>query len=333
MEYPRRMWALKSNGAERGKSMFIAANAASPTYVIDTDGRFAQVASLASARDAEIIYPPNQKAYFAPEDLMLGIQNAVLEKGAKSVVFDSLTKLYSLHAKLGFARIRSGEADNRAAEMINKAVAMSMARDSSIFGTELYFIWHEHEARDGSGKLEVRDMISDIERERLGTSLNATLLFKRQKHENAFRYGIEVLSARDFGGKPAHVGFTLWDTPGNYWQGVGERIEHAMYVEAPAPAREQNQSSRPAQPLDPFAKMATFKNLTVGAVCDLASNSNEHIESGQNALDLLESYPDPLPADFKLERQSRITQDGAKKFLKFLLDSTGTPAEFEEASF
>jgi len=215
----RRHWALFSDGAGAGKSTFLGSNVRRPAIVVDTDGRFGAVAPLA---DGEIIYP---KQFIDPLTLVEELMVLVVEKEAKTVVFDSLTKLYSVHARIGYMRARAGRSKNKASEHIDKANAMSVARDIAVFGTDIFYCYHRTHGIDGMGNSEVRDMISGVEMARLATSINVSLEFFRKKD----RFGITVVEARDFGGRPANTGFTLYDEPGNYWAGGAERLERLIY--------------------------------------------------------------------------------------------------------
>lgn len=224
IKYPTRNWALVSVGAEAGKSTFVAANARTPAYVIDSDNRFDGVQGLA---DGEVLYPATPQGKIVPLDISEQAEDAIFNRGVQSVVVDSVTKIYSLHARRGFMRNRSGRGNkNKASEMISKSDAMTVLRDIAAYGTDLYYIWHETAGVDASGQSEVRAMISQVEMDRLFTSINAILRFKR---ENG-RYAITVERVRDFGGRPANARFTIWDSPGNYWQGGAARLERLMYT-------------------------------------------------------------------------------------------------------
>lgn len=221
-----RHWALHSHGALAGKSTFLAATARAPMIVVDTDGRFEAVEGLVNGP----VYYPEQVI----DSLTLAEELIAMHAKYKpaSILWDSLTKLYSIHARLGYMRGRSGRktADgksiNKAAELIEKSNAMTIARDMAILGTDMYYVWHTTSGVGGTGKSEIRDMISSIEKERLMTSVNVVLEFL-VKGDN---YGIMVVSARDFSGRKSNIGFTIWDKPNNYWSGAAERLERLIYT-------------------------------------------------------------------------------------------------------
>lgn len=221
-----RHWALHSHGALAGKSTFIAANCRAPIIVVDTDGRFEAVEGLVQG---QVLYP---EQVIDPLTLVEDIIELHGKHNPASMAWDSLTKLYSVHARIGYMRGRSGRKTakgkdiNRAAELIEKSNAMTIARDLAILGTDMYYVWHTTSGVGGTGDSEIRDMISSIEKERLMTSVNVVLEFMAKDD----RYGVMVVSARDYGGRKSNTGFTMWDKPGNYWHGAAERLERLIYT-------------------------------------------------------------------------------------------------------
>jgi hypothetical protein len=215
-----RHWALTSHGAEAGKSTFIAANARPPIMVVDTDSRFSMVEALVSG---EVMYPAQTRNPRALAEELIAVYD---KQGYRSLAWDSLTKLYSIHARLAYMRNREGLQKNKAAGMIDKSNAMTIARDLAILGTDCYFVWHTTSGVDGMGQMEVRDMISTVERERLMTSVNVTLEFRVSEG----LYGVKVVSARDFSGRKSNTGFTIWDKPDNYWADTADDLERLIYT-------------------------------------------------------------------------------------------------------
>jgi hypothetical protein len=215
-----RHWALISHGALQGKTTFLAANSRPPLLVVDTDGRFDAVEALV---DGPVFYPSQ---VIDPLELAEEIMDLYTREGIKSILWDSLTKLYSLHARLGFMRGRAGRSKSRASELVDKSNAMTIARDLAMLGTDVYYTWHTMEGRNHEGKSEIRAMVSDVERNRLETSINVTLEFL----EVDGIYGARIQNARDFGGRKANAGFTIWDKPGNYWRGAANWLEELMYT-------------------------------------------------------------------------------------------------------
>jgi hypothetical protein len=216
-----RYWAVTSHGAGAGKSTFLGTNARRPIFCVDSDARFEAVQGLS---DGKVFYPTQ---VINSLDLAEEILDTFAREKFKSLLWDSLTKLYSLHSRFGFMRARAGKSKNKAAEMIDKSNAMTMARDiGSMLRVDTYYVWHTTSGIDGTGKAEIRDMISGIERERLETSISVLLDFFADKRG----YGVTVVSARDFNGLPANVGFTIYDYPGNNWVGGAERLERLIYT-------------------------------------------------------------------------------------------------------
>lgn len=219
----RRQWALISHGAGAGKSTFLASNARPPLLVVDTDQRFDSVEPLALG---PVLYPTQVlDTLDLAEELILRVP----KEGVKSLAWDSLTKLYSLPARLGFMRNLAGKqriSSSKASEMIDKSNAMTMARDLVVLGTDVYYCWHTTSGRDGLGQAEIRDMISEVEKGRLMTSVNISLEFFLEKG----RFGVRVLEARNFGDRKANTDFVIYDEPGNYWRGGADLIEELIYT-------------------------------------------------------------------------------------------------------
>jgi hypothetical protein len=215
-----RQWALISDGAELGKSTFIASNARPPLLVIDTDGRFGAVEALAAGK----VFYLDQ--VLDPRLILEDTMNLHLKEKLGTISFDSLTKLYSFHARHAYMQNLDGISKNKAAAMVRKSNAMTVARDLAILGTDIFYSWHTTAGISGKGEAETRDMISEVERSRLATSINVTLQFIRVEG----LYGIKVVGARDFGGRPANVGFALFDPPGNYHRGMADKIERLLYT-------------------------------------------------------------------------------------------------------
>ena len=216
----KRQWAFRSAGAEQGKSTLMAAIARAPVMVVDTDNRFDAVEALV---DGEVLYATQARNI---SDLAEELLDLFDKHHYKTLMWDSLTKLYSIHARLPWMAARAGKIKNRASAMIDKSNAMTVARDLAILGTDCFYAWHTTSGVDGTGKLETRDMISATEHSRLMTSINVTLECMAENGQ----YGVTVVSARDFGGRKANTGFTIWDRPGNYWKGTADYLERLMYT-------------------------------------------------------------------------------------------------------
>ena len=145
-----RHWALISHGAEAGKSTFIAANARPPIMVVDTDSRFGAVEALVRGGADAVIYPKQTRNSRALAEEIMEIFD---DRGFHTLAWDSLTKLYSIHARLAYMRNREGLNKNKAAGMIEKSNAMTIARDLAILGTDCYFVWHTTSGVDGMGQM------------------------------------------------------------------------------------------------------------------------------------------------------------------------------------
>ena len=220
-----RQWAFVSHGAEAGKSTFLGSNAIPPLMVVDADNRFDAVESL---NPGPVLYATQ---VFNTLDLAEELIKRVPKEGVKSLLWDSLTKIYSLPNRMGLMKNiqKKAEGGNRASSFVDKSNAMTLARDLVVLGPHVYFCWHTTSGVDGAGKSEIRDMISDIEKERLMTSINVVLEFFYKGPADDRSYGVRVVSARDFAGRRANVGFELWDEVG-YWRGGADLLEKLIYT-------------------------------------------------------------------------------------------------------
>ena len=230
--YPPRMWGLKGK-PKMGKTTFAAANAIPKVGWIDSDGRVDFVRGLAKG---EIVKPPSRKANILPLHIQDWAEETVLmDEGIQSLVVDSVTKIWewqsrraTMHGDLSAGeRAAAGLSKNKASDMVSKSNAMAIVRTLAGLGVSCYFVWHTTDGRDHQGKKMVgRDMISNVELERLEASLAAVIEFGRDNRG----YWAKVLQARDLNGIPANVGFTLYDTPGNLWKGGADVLEKLMYT-------------------------------------------------------------------------------------------------------
>lgn len=221
----RRQWALTSDGAEKGKSTFLS-NAKAPIMVVDADGRFDAIEPLV---DGDVLYP---KQVINTLDLAEELIERVPAEGVRSIAWDSMTKLYGLPTRLGLMKNIQGRAagGNLASSWVDKSNIMTVARDLALLGTDMYYVWHVGPGLDGTGKMEIRDMISSIEKDRLMTSINVTMEFFFVVSNGEKQYGVKVLHARDFGGRKANTNFVLFDAPGNYWKNGAEQLEELIYT-------------------------------------------------------------------------------------------------------
>jgi hypothetical protein len=216
-------WALTSNGAGAGKSTFLGANAPRPICVVDTDRRFSYVDKLG---EGEIVYA-DVKDYIEPLALDEWL---TANAGMPTLIVDSLTKLYSIHARRAAMKVRQMNVDkakgNRAALMVAKSDVMSLVRNAAALFDNVFYVWHKTAGIDGTGQEEIRDMVSGIELDRLDTSINVWLDFARDNKG----FSVTVANARDMAGRPANTGFTIYDYPGNYWRGGAERLYNLIYL-------------------------------------------------------------------------------------------------------
>lgn len=238
MNLPQKVQAGLAGAANSGKSNFLAANAKSPAFVVDADGRFEAVAHMME-------HPPiyaSRKACVQPLELHNDLEKHGFD--VASIIFDSASKLYSQHSRVASMRMNAfknksereaaGLNANKASDMVAKADMMKVIGNSPIYGADIYYVWHKNKGLDvkkmlaGQYKdlMTDKDSISDVELDRLAASMNLLLVFTV---ENGV-YKIRVEMARDFGGQKANLGVVITDYPGNYWNNGLVRVLETVYA-------------------------------------------------------------------------------------------------------
>ena len=243
MDYPTRRWALTSLVEWAGKTTFLAANIASPAYVIDGDSRWGLVKHLVEGN----VQFAAGAIILDPLALMEAVQR-VMEKGVtKALCCDPITKLYSHHSRRASmaGRLSIQERENRgygknvAKLHVGKADTIEIITNLAMYGVDTYYTWHKREGVDAKGTKGIRDRISEVELNTLRQSIDVEIEFvkevnpvwqKGEKNAQNFLYGATVKSARGLAGKPVSTGFTVWDTPNNFWNGGADRIERLIYT-------------------------------------------------------------------------------------------------------
>lgn len=231
--YPKRYWALVGP-PESSKSTFAAAVAKPPVYALNADGRFDQVRGLING---PVIIADRQFA-LDPLHIHDGAQAAAWEQAVETIIVDPVTRIYSVNSRragmmnrLGIRKTKDGYTDNknRAAVMVDKADAMATLANLVSLGPDVFYIWHIRVGgRNAEGQLDERETISEMERANLAGSINVWLSFQRDDARGVF--GVTVDKARDNNGRKANTGFTLWDKPGNFWAGTGDRLDRLIYT-------------------------------------------------------------------------------------------------------
>lgn len=215
-KYPRRHWAL-IGAALGGKSTF-AAQMRGPNLVIDADHRFAEMVRAHGCDALAISEDPSDNVDVAR--IVACLEDGVPGAGVKTITVDSLTAIISPVVQRALLANMHEENKNKAAAWAEKATTMKILMDGvTRWGTDTLFIWHEEKGRGAKGEEEVKETLSDTERDRLTRCLDVEL---RIVGDNGKR-GIEVAWSRY--GKS---GVTLWDDT-KTWQGMPEKVEAAIY--------------------------------------------------------------------------------------------------------
>jgi hypothetical protein len=229
---PPRQWAIVGYPGS-GKSTF-AAQMAGPILVIDSDHRFAEVASLAAGPVYELSENPadHVDARRIAELLRANMAGA----GIKTVVIDSLTAIIAPLTTAAVMANDAGENKNRISAFKDKALSVRLLQDTITgWGVDTLWIYHHRDARDAQAREVKATTISAVELARLRRSLNLQLSIV----QDGGRRGIKVDWARR-----GRSGLTLWDESG-IWRGMPERIEEACYTGLTQADQDQIERSTP----------------------------------------------------------------------------------------
>jgi hypothetical protein len=224
---------------ESGKSTFVAANVTGRCLVFDSDGRWDSVAPLAGG--AEFLMA-NRAANVKPL-VMADELDRIVTEDVSLVIVDSVTKIYSVHARKASMQGRLGRQERqdrglgaaKYTDMLNKADAMQLLANIPAYGAGVFYIWHRGEALNvgkkvqGAGEYDMVevDKISQVELDTLKASMSMVLAFTRGADGG---YYVTVESARAITNKAPRVGFAIADYADNYWKGGLQRIHDLTYV-------------------------------------------------------------------------------------------------------
>jgi hypothetical protein len=217
MKYPPRLWALVGYPGS-GKSCF-ATQMRGPLLVVDADHRFTEVVGLAGTRD---VYELSDVATdnTDPDRVAAILAENMPDAEVETIVVDSLTAIITPLVVQAMVDKDAGRAKNLAAAFRTKALAMRQLQDAiTRWGTDVLWVYHLMDARNGRGEALVRATVSQTELARLTRSINMQL----EIVQNGDRRGIKVVWARR-----GRSGMTLWDDTGT-WAGMPEKIEAAVY--------------------------------------------------------------------------------------------------------
>lgn len=253
-KYPKRQWALASF-ANTGKTT-LAAAMRKPLLVGDSDDRFAESAMLLglSEEHAMVITDDSGNRSVDPDVIVATLNEARGEKiEFGTVLLDSLTGI--IQPKVTAAVEAEGK--DRAVAMRDKASTMRKLIDAiQNFGGDYLLVWHHENRGDKNGQARIHETVPPTERDALTRALNMELVtVKEEVKGGGFRYGVQVVWAR-YG----EFGMIVWDEQGNFFRGMPEKIEAAVYkngVKAFAPAAAKSAEAPAAAPATPKAPDAT----------------------------------------------------------------------------
>lgn len=216
---PPRQWLLIGHPGV-GKSTF-SAQMKSPILAIDTDRRYAEVASLCPGTVYDLADSDDDGIDMTDASQMA----AVLKKNlpgsdVKTIVFDSVTAFLTPKVVTAILDNDSGKNKNRVTGFKDKALSMRLLEDTiTNAGVNVLWIAHRRATRDSQAREIEVDSISTVELARLRRCLNMELEIVTEGK----KFGVKVRWARN-----GRSGMTLWDETG-VWKGMPEKIEEAVY--------------------------------------------------------------------------------------------------------
>ena len=232
-KYPPRLWALVGYPGG-GKSSF-ATQMRGPLLSIDADNRFTEVLHLTQGDVYEISAIPADNT--DTERIAALLTQNMPGSDVATIVVDSLTTIIAPLVTQAIMDNDAGMNKNRIAAFKAKALAMRQLQDNvTKWGTDVLWIYHLQDSRDGGAKAVTRATISTTEEARLLRCLN----LKLEVVQAGPRRGVKVAWARR-----GRSGMTLWDDSGT-WAGMPERIEAAVYDGLNTQDQERIEQSTPS---------------------------------------------------------------------------------------
>lgn len=223
-----------------GKSTFLMSNARGNIWAVDAEHALERYKDLAEGK----LFYPSPRGCVDPIHIFLEAEDNMWDKDIGTIGVDAVTKIYGRQSRVASMagrltkaqRERLGFGKSKAKDMIGKADAIQVLTNLIVYGTDVMYIWHEGEYLDVASKsyeMVRRDAISDVERNRLMTSVDIVLRFSIEK--GSYRVYVDP-ETRNIGRQPARTGFYLNDPPGNFWAGTMDKLENLIYLSFESPA-------------------------------------------------------------------------------------------------
>lgn len=217
---PARQWLLLGFPG-CGKSTF-SAQMKTPILPLDSDHRYAEVASLAGG-DVLELFDPNEEGqdYTDVQKIADLLHENMPGSGVKTIVVDSLTSIIAPKTTQAVMDNDAGKNKNRIAAFKDKALSMRLLQDTLTgFGIDLLWIAHLRTSLNASAKEIESSTITAVELARLRRSINIEM---RVIEAADGARGIQIDWARN-----GRTGIKIWDESGT-WQNMPAKIEEAVY--------------------------------------------------------------------------------------------------------
>ena len=268
-KFPPRLWAL-SGYPGSGKSTFVA-QMRTPILPVDADGRFQEILPLIRGQVYELSPDPADNT--DPDRINAILSQNMPGADVATIVVDSLTAIITPFVVQAMVDRDSGRIKNLSAAFRSKALAMRQIQDAvTRWRTDVLWIYHLQDGRDGRGQELTRATISRTELARLTRSINLQLEIVQEGE----RRGIKVAWARR-----GRSGITLWDDLGN-WVGMPDHIEEAVYGGLSQEQQDQIEVTPPEVFPSPEVAIAWAMNQNVFTSLAHARNAYDKVKREKN---------------------------------------------------
>lgn len=306
-QFPPRLWSLAGYPGS-GKSTF-AARMRGPMVVVDADHRFTEVLDL--AREDVFSLSDTASDNVSPEAITRLLGANMPGTDVKTIVVDSLTAIITPLVVQAMLDNENGKNTNMVASFRTKALAMRQLQDAvTRWGSDVLWIYHLLDARNGKAKEITRASVSQTELARLTRSINLQL----QIVEEGGKKGIHVVWARR-----GRSGLTIWDESGS-WEKMPERIEEAVYGGLSRAEQDQIEKSEPE----------VFPNAETAIAWAFEQGAFESLEHARNAYKKLKADRQPQSAH---EMASFWISDVQARLTNIPLQAAAEQLEQTEAPF